>query len=267
MLITKTNAMYTDMLYESLRQQPDTQESVQRDDVSQILIVSKDDFAVHGMVSLLENHKDSYSVTVIEPENFTLAILNTNLPTAILINSDMPGLASDELIHDIHSFCSDVNVLLFGYGMTEEFLFKAMRAGARGYLNEKMRGDLLTTALDTVTNGGYWAERHILSQFISNKSLYDKIDNNIAQLYSRLTTRESEVLELILEGLTTNEIADKIYLSHQGVKAHLTNLFRKFEVKNRVQLILCALDLISPMNSFTEVASKGLKAARCKPKN
>lgn len=255
------------MLYESLSQQTDNQKSIQPDAVSQILIVSKEDFAVHGMVSLLENQKNRYCVTVLEPESFSLTDLNTISPKVILINSDLSGFAVDEMIHDIHSLCSDTNVLLFGHGMNEDFLFKAMRAGARGYLNEKMRGGLLTTALDTVANGGYWAERHILCQFISDKSVYDKIDDNIAQLYSRLTTRESEVLELILEGLTTNEIADKIYLSHQGVKAHLTNLFRKFEVKNRVQLILCALDLISPVNSFAEIAGKGLRAERCKAKN
>ena len=254
------------MLYKSLDQHTDSQKIVQAGTASQVLIVSKEDFAVHGMVSLLENQKGKYNVTVADPDNFTLAGLTSECPEIVLINSNELGLSTDEFIHTIHGLCDDANILLFGHGMTEEFLFKAMRAGARGYLNEKMRGDLLTTALDTVASGGYWAERHILCQFISNKSVYDKIDANVAKLFSRLTARESEVLELILEGMTTNEIAEKIYLSHQGVKAHLTNLFRKFEVKNRVQLILSALDQISPVSSLAEIAGKGLKSARCKPK-
>jgi DNA-binding NarL/FixJ family response regulator len=143
--------------------------------------------------------------------------------------------------------------------MNDTFLYQAMCAGARGYLNEKMRGDHLTNALDTVCQGGYWAERHILCQFISDKSMNDKIEDNAVKLFSRLTKREAEVLGKVLEGLSTHEIAERIYLSHQGVKAHLTNLFRKFEVKNRVQLILKALDEISPVSGLTEIASNSLK--------
>jgi len=255
-----------DMTYKSLNLPSDNQESVQTGLLSHVLIVSKEDFAVHGMVALLENHKDKYDVSVTAPESFTLSKLKTICPNVILLNSNSPDLAIESMIRNVHSLCSDSNILLFGHGMKEEFLFQAMRAGARGYLDEKMRGDHLTTAIDTVLNGGYWAEQDVLCQLISDKSLYDKMDDNVADLSSRLTIRESEVLELILQGLTTNEIAEQIFLSHQGVKAHLTNLFRKFEVKNRAQLILTALDQISPVNNFAEIAGKGLKLARCQPK-
>jgi len=254
------------MLYKSLDLPTTQQKSAQFNVLSQISIVSKDDFSVHGMASILENSKDKYCVTVTDPDDFTPSVLKALCPDVILINTRITELSVEKMIRSIHNLCPDSSVIIFGHGMKEEFLYQAMRAGARGYLNEKMHGDHLTTAIDTVANGGYWAERHVLCQFISDKSVRAKIDENVAVLNSRLTSRESEVLELILEGLTTNEIADKIYLSHQGVKAHLTNLFRKFEVKNRVQLILAALDLISPVHSLAEIAGKGLKSARCRPK-
>jgi DNA-binding CsgD family transcriptional regulator len=81
-------------------------------------------------------------------------------------------------------------------------------------------------------------------------------------LGERLTTRELEVLELVLQGLSTREIAERIFLSHQGVKAHLTTLFRKFNVKNRSQLILSALDEVSPVESITGIFQQGLHAYR-----
>ena len=70
------------------------------------------------------------------------------------------------------------------------------------------------------------------------------------------------MLELVLQGLSTGEIAGRIFLSTQGVKAHLTTLFRKFNVKNRSQLILSALDEVSPVDSITGLFQQGLQAFR-----
>ncbi len=250
------------MLYESLgRLESSTQKATERT-MSQVLIIAKADFAVDGMVSLLDSHKDRYMVATVDPDNFVADHIRTICPDVLLLNSNVSDRAIDECIRELHGVCSETRILLFGHDMTDNYLYQAMRAGARGYLNDKMRGDHLTTALDTVMSGGYWAERHILCQFISDKSVHDKIDDNVTSLSTRLTNRESEVLELILEGMTTNEIADKIFLSHQGVKAHLTNLFRKFEVKNRAQLIIRALDEISPVMSISELAGKGLRHRR-----
>jgi DNA-binding CsgD family transcriptional regulator len=84
----------------------------------------------------------------------------------------------------------------------------------------------------------------------------------VVSLSRRLTNREAEVLSLVMTGLSTSEIAERIFLSHQGVKAHLTTLFRKFEVKNRSQLILRALDEVSPVDSITRLVQDGLQASR-----
>jgi DNA-binding NarL/FixJ family response regulator len=247
------------MLYESLSQLDQEQQPLQCQTISHVVIVAIDDFAVHGMVSLLDNQKEKYSVEVISPESFTLAQVDSIRPDILLLSHSATEGSMDELIRSITQVSSNTKVVLFGHAMNDTFLYQAMCAGARGYLNEKMRGDHLTNALDTVCQGGYWAERHILCQFISDKSMNDKIEDNAVKLFSRLTKREAEVLGKVLEGLSTHEIAERIYLSHQGVKAHLTNLFRKFEVKNRVQLILKALDEISPVAGLTEIASKSLK--------
>lgn len=230
--------------------------------VRQILIIARPDFSVDGMVSLLRHHQDRYRVSVLEPEHFSAALVREHCPDVLLLNRNITSGSLDDYFDEIRQVCNDAIVLLFGNGMDDSYLFSAMRAGARGYLNEKMRGDHLTTALDTVINGGYWAERHILCQFISDQSVHAKIDGNINRLSDRLTTRESEVLELILCGMTTNEIAERIFLSHQGVKAHLTNLFRKFEVKNRAQLILTVMNEVCPVYNLSGLVEKGLKSAR-----
>ncbi len=248
------------MLHESLHQLDQEQKSIQYQTVNHVVIVAIDDFAVHGMVSLLNNQIDKYSVEVISPDDFTLDQIQKSQPDILLLSSSVSENSIDGFIRNIIQTSSNTRVVLFGHAMNDELLYQVICAGARGYLNEKMRGDHLTKALETVSQGGYWVERHILSQFISDKSIKDRIEDNAIQLSSRLTKRETEVLAKVLEGLSTDEIAEKMYLSHQGVKAHLTNLFRKFEVKNRVQLVLCALDEISPVSGLSEIASKSLKS-------
>ncbi len=253
------------MLYESLNNDQDLTVSCQN--VTKIQIVAKVDFVVDGMVSLLENQAENYhyNVSVINPGDFQVELYREYCPDVMLINNDVLSNAPQQYIREIHQLCKKTVVLLFGQSMTDENIYDAIRAGARGYLNEKMRGTHLITALEQVRNGGYWLERHVMNMFVSDKSTQDKIEENIATLSNNLTMRESEVLELVLEGMTTNDIAEKIFLSHQGVKAHLTSLFRKFEVKNRAQLIIHVMDIVCPVDSLATMAGKGLKLSRSRP--
>ncbi len=250
------------MLNESIKNTDNTMATPSVQPVKNILIIARPDFAVDGMVSLLNHHKNRYQVNCVHPDMFSAQLVTDSCPDILLLNSNISSDSIEVYFHEIQKACERTIVLLFGHGMDDNYLYSAMRAGARGYLNENMRGEHLTTALDTVLDGGYWAERHILCQFISDKSVHDKIDENVKALSEQLTNRESEVLELILEGMTTNEIAERIFLSHQGVKAHLTNLFRKFGVKNRTQLILKVLDSIAPVPSISDLAEKGLRELR-----
>jgi DNA-binding NarL/FixJ family response regulator len=254
------------MLYDSLTQ-ADADQNLTEDcqAVISIHIVAKADFVVDGMVSFLQSHRDRYSVTVISPDDFSMSHCKEFSPDVLLINNNALSQSPSQLIRDIQVICKDTIVLLFGQAMSDSYLYDAIRAGARGYLNEKMRASHLITALEEVINGGYWVERKIMYKLISDKSIHDKIDENISALSINLSVRESEVLELLLEGMTTNEISERIFLSHQGVKAHLTSLFRKFEVKNRAQLIIHAMDVASPTDSLATTVGKGLKQSRnCK---
>lgn len=255
------------MLYESLSQaESDKSLTDNYQSVITIHIVAKADFVVDGMVSFLQSHRDRYSVTVISPVDFSVSHCKEFCPDVLLINNNTLSHSPGHAIRDIQVICKHTLVLLFGQTMSDDYLYDAIRAGARGYLNEKMRASHLITALEEVISGGYWVERKIMYKLISDKSTHDKIDENISALAINLSVRESEVLELILQGLTTNEISERIFLSHQGVKAHLTSLFRKFEVKNRAQLIIHALDVASPVDSLATTVGKGLKVSRSTPK-
>jgi len=179
-------------------------------------------------------------------------------PDILMIHTSVLSEPVGEFIRGILSEFPALRIMLFGNSMTDDFLFEAVGAGIHGYINERMNGEHLTRAIQTVERGEYWVERHIMARFFSAGSMNTSIETSIEDLVKRLSNREIQVLALIIQGLPTRNIADQLCLSHQGVKAHLTNLFRKFRVKNRAQLILSALDEVSPVGKFSVKVSDGL---------
>ncbi len=150
-----------------------------------------------------------------------------------------------------------MRLLVFGQSMSDDYLYRLIQAGAHGYFNEKMTGEHIIQAFEAVSRGEYWVERHIMQRFISEQSILNDINTRVRELGERLTPRELEVLELVLQGLSTGEIAERIFLSHQGVKAHLTTLFRKFNVKNRSQLILSSTRRSEPGRQYDRPVPAG----------
>ncbi len=132
--------------------------------------------------------------------------------------------------------------------MSDEFLLKIVRSGVAGYINEKMNADHLRKAIRVVLDGELWVERRILQRLILRVVELEEIINQaIESIRSVLTRRESEIYRYVLDGLSTKEIAREMNLSEQSVKLHLSNIFRKFDVSNKQQLILLTFQRVCPV--------------------
>lgn len=226
------------------------------------LIVARQDFFVDGIVRILKTSPIAGSIICLEPgEPCTRYFVGGN-PDFLLIQDNAKPEPFEEFIREMVEGFPGMRLLVFGQSMSDDYLYRLVQAGVHGYFNERMNGDHIIQALDAVSHGEYWIERHIMQRFVTGQSVMNDISKRVKQLGERLTPRELEVLELVLQGLSTGEIAERIFLSHQGVKAHLTSLFRKFNVKNRSQLILVALDEVSPVESITGLFQQGLQAFR-----
>jgi len=226
------------------------------------LIVARQDFFVDGIVRILKTSETAGTIVCVEPGNSCTPHFVGDPPDFLLIQENTKPEPFEDFVREMVEGFPGLKLLVFGQAMSDDYLYRVIQAGAHGYFNEKMNGEHIIQALDAVSRGEYWIERHIMQRFISEQSILDSINARVRLLGKRLTHRELEVLELILQGLSTNEIAERIFLSHQGVKAHLTTLFRKFSVKNRSQLILSALDEVSPVDSITGLFQQGLQSFR-----
>ena len=228
-----------------------------------VLIIAHRDLLVDGIIRTLESVEEEVQVTCVEPGEPCTRHFAGEYPDLLLLqDKSKPGEFEDFVREMVEGF-PEMRLFVFGHSMSEDRLYRVIQAGAHGYINDKMNSEHMINALTAVRNGGYWVERHIMERFITDRSLVEGVQSRVMALSERLTSREIEVLELIMKGLTTREIAERVFLSDQGVKAHLTTLFRKFDAKNRSQLILRALDeVISPVESITGLMQQGLQTAR-----
>jgi len=229
------------------------------------LIVARRDFFVDGIVRILKTSSVAGNIVCVSPGEPCMKHFVGHYPDFLLIQENAKPEPFEDFVREMVEGFPDLRLLVFGQSMSDDYLYRIVQAGAHGYFNEKMSGDHILMALNAVSSGQFWVERHIMERFINASSLQDSIYSRARSIGERLTTRELEVLELVLQGLSTSEIAERIFLSHQGVKAHLTTLFRKFNVKNRPQLILSALDEVSPVDSITSIFQQGLQAYRLPP--
>ena len=228
-----------------------------------VLVIAHRDLFVDGIISTLEAVEEEVQLTCVEPGEPCTSHFAGEYPDLLLLQDKSKPDAFEDFVREMVDGFPEMRLFVFGHSMSEERLYRVIQAGAHGYINDKMNSEHMINALTAVRNGGYWVERHIMERFITDRSLVEGVQSRVMALSERLTSREIEVLELIMKGLTTREIAERVFLSDQGVKAHLTTLFRKFDAKNRSQLILRALDeVISPVESITGLMQQGLQTAR-----
>lgn len=110
-----------------------------------------------------------------------------------------------------------------------------LKRGVRGYGNRRMLPENLKQLIETVKTGQMWLPPELLVQFIANMNEGGAEDNN-ADLFKSLSKREKEVANYVAEGMTNQQMADTMFVSLRTVKAHLSSIYDKTGLKNRLEL-------------------------------
>ena len=160
-------------------------------------------------------------------------------PDVILMDIQMPDLNGIEATRQIVQTSPHIGVIMVTMFEDDESLFAAMRAGARGYVLKGADQDEMLRAIRAVARGealfGPAIAARLMTFFKSSNSL-------AATAFPDLTDREIEVLRLLAKGLSNQEIADKLVISVKTVRNHVSNIFSKLQVVDRVQAVIRARD-------------------------
>ncbi len=168
----------------------------------------------------------------------------TLMPDLVLMDVALPDVNGIDGVHNIMSAVSEAKVVMISMYSRIDYIVKAIRAGAVGYIVKDSTPDMLLRALNTVSEGHYYFDpsvideiaRYIIEQAGDEAPISD-------EKYDRLTPREQEILRLVAQGLTSRRIAGKLFISPKTVENHRTRIMEKLELDSMFDLIKYAAKL------------------------
>lgn len=205
-----------------------------------VLIV--DDHAVlrDGIRSLLESYEDIQVVGEAGNGREAIELVGGFAPDVVLMDVAMPEMDGLEATRRIVAAHPTSRVLVLTQHDNREYVFPLLQAGAAGYLLKKVRGTELVSAIRAVHEGGSFLSPSIAKAVIE-RSLHPAGEQAHEACPARLTERETEVLKLAAEGLSNQEIADRLGVSIKTVMGHRANLMDKLNIHSRVELVKYAI--------------------------
>lgn len=155
------------------------------------------------------------------------------VPDVILMDLRMPGVDGTTAIAQVLSARADAKILVLTTFDDDDHLYPALAAGAVGFLVKDTDPGELISAVHRVAVGDVVLSPHLLQRLVSRA-----VDAHVPDALGAvpLTAREEDVLPLVVEGLSNQEIADRLHLGVTTVKTHVANLMDKLGAQNRVQL-------------------------------
>lgn len=207
------------------------------------LLLAEDHNVVRsGIRSLLEDDEDITIVAEAIDGSEALEYIRSNSPVnMVLADINMPGMDGISLIREVKAFSPHIKVLILSMHDNEKFVAQAFQAGASAYLLKSVPAEELLFALKYVKGGGKYLCAELSMSMLAN--VLKRINGSISSLDPSVefSGREIEILELIAEGMTNQEMADQLFISKRTVEGHRQSLIDKTGCRNSAALIRYAM--------------------------
>lgn len=200
-----------------------------------LLIVDDHEMVRLGLTSYFSVLKDIEVIGEAEDgaEGVKMALnLNPDVILMDLVMDVMDGIEATQVILDEWP---EAKILILTSFIDDEKVYPALEAGASGYLLKTSSASDIADAIRRTYSG-----EEIIEEEVSNKMKEDEMNGDRSNLHENLTSRELEVLHLIAEGLSNQEIADELFITLKTVKTHVSNILSKLEVSDRTQATIYA---------------------------
>ena len=212
--------------------------------MEKIQVVLADDHVLvrNGIKALLEDQQNIVVIDEASNGKEALEVVAINKPNILIVDIRMPELNGIEVVTEINKIYTDVRTLVLSMHDSEEYVVKAIKAGADGYLLKGASKEEFLKALNKIAKGGKYftgdVSSIIMNNFVNPKATTSSIndaENNISNTF-KLTKREKQILTLVLQLKNNKDIADELSISKRTAEVHRFNLMKKLEVKNLMEL-------------------------------
>ena len=208
----------------------------------EIRILIADDHSIFrdGVRKLLE--AEGGFTIVGEATNGTeaLGLVNELRPDVLLLDISMPELTGLEVLRRLPKQTAPLRTILLTASVEKSEIIEALLLGAHGIVPKQSASRMLFKSIRTVMAGEFWVSRDLVSDLV--ETLRGPSSSGVGAKTMGLTRRELEVIAAVVEGQVNKDIAQTFHISEYTVKHHLTRIFDKLGVSNRVELAMFAVN-------------------------
>ena len=197
------------------------------------MLVDDHEVVRQGLKSLLEVEDDISVVAEASSGREAIDMAKIYTPHVVVMDVRMPDGGGVEACREIRDGDSDIQVIMLTSYSDDEALFNSIMAGAAGFVLKQIRGRDLIEAIRTVGAGKSLLDPGVTKRVLERlrKAKFEEKDPKLA----RLSPQEERILDMIGEGLTNRQIAERIHLSDKTVKNYVSNILAKLEVARRAE--------------------------------
>ncbi len=204
----------------------------------EIKVFLSDDHTIvrDGLKALMEGEKNISVIGQADNGRDAVQQVQKLEPDIVIMDIAMPGLNGIEATLQILESCPSTRVIILSMHSGKEHISRALQAGAQGYLLKESAGQEVVTAVKSVCSGKRYMSNRITETVIESYADRRKGKSEQSPL-DRLSSREKEVLQLVVEGKTSADIAEIIYLSRKTVETYRSRLMQKLGVRDLPGLV------------------------------
>jgi len=212
-----------------------------------LLLVDDHEVVRTGLRMLLESQTEMKIVGEASNGAEAFELCNQLRPDVVVMDLTLPDTSGIEITRRIKQTMPQVNVVALTIHEDQEYFFEMLKAGASGYVPKRAAPDELVSAIRAAHTGEVYIFPSLAKVLVND--YLDRSGEHAAVILSEaLTSREDEVLELVVQGWTNEEIAKQLIISKHTVARHRENIMRKLNLHNRSELVKYAIrkGLIEP---------------------
>lgn len=202
-----------------------------------VIIVDDHTLFRNGLRILLNTLEDYQVIGEASNGKQFLELLEKDVPDLVLLDINMPVMDGIEAATIAQKQYPELKIITLSMYGEEDYYYKMVNAGVKGFVLKNSDIKEVKTALDVVYDGGSFFSSELLQNLVNSL----KSTSKSKESHAELSEREMEILILICQGLSNQEIGDKLFISKRTVDKHRANILEKSESKNTAQLVVYAI--------------------------